>query len=145
MQITGPDEYLFETLNVFSLNTQLFPLPTVTNGDFVLTGRFFFPVPADCEKFSITVRGGRDGENRSVIEIVTPEDRIVRHVSLTPTAPDQVIEIIPAPESRGKVWSLAASMCPIVKVEGIPSWFAATVAGAQTGLNTPKEKRTAAR
>lgn len=130
LRVFGPDEYEFSSSNISSLKTQLFLLPALRDGDFLLTGRFFVFVPAGCEKIRFQIRGVKGSEKGSTLAIFSPEDKMVKTVSLASGSPEQDVEVEIPSEWRGKVWSIAARMCPILKVQGIPAWFAATYDGA---------------
>jgi hypothetical protein len=135
LRIFGPDEYLFESLGIYSLKTQRFLVPEANKGNFLITGRFFFPVASDCRAFHLTVRGIREKERIAGLDIISPEDKVLRHISLPNGAPEQVIEVQTPAEFRGRIWSLAALGCPVIKVEGIQPWFAATYEGATLKAN----------
>jgi hypothetical protein len=134
LRVFGPDEYQFETTHISSLGTQRFMLPKTDGKDeFILGGRLFFFVPAECQKFRLTVGPPEAAKDRSkaMVDILNPEDRVAASRSLVKEAGPQVIEIEPDPAFRGKVWSIAAVNCRIIEMQGIPEWFAANCAGAE--------------
>jgi hypothetical protein len=132
-RLFGPDEFVVNA-GLCSLDTQRFAIPELKGRDeFIVQGRMFFYVPPDCEKFRFTVGAvsliTKEPDHVMVFDIVSPEDRLFVTRSVADTDP-HVVEVSVPEKWRGKVWSLAARHCRLIKVEGLPPWLAATYQGA---------------
>jgi hypothetical protein len=136
-RLYGPDEYQIST-GLSSLDTQRFVIPEQkTKDEFVIQGRFFFYVPANCEKFTFTLSGVAAYVQRTdrpmVVDIISPDDRVLTSKSVFGSVEPQTIEVSVPEKWRGKIWSLAAVNTRVLDMQGVPRWLAGSYAGAALG------------
>jgi hypothetical protein len=130
-RIFGPDEYQLESTQISSLGTQRFVLPEKLEKDeYIISGRLFFYVPPECEKFAFTVAPIQRKDRPAQLEIISPDDKPLVSKSFWVDAGRQVVEVAAPAAWRGKVWSVAARNCNLIDVQGVPRWLAASYRGA---------------